>query len=142
MVKRFGFNKLLISLLILTLCVAMIVPALAYDPSTLCNGSRGEEVRALQRMLIDLGYLKGEADGIFGNQTEKAVRRFQWKNGLKADGVAGPKTLAKLYAGTGNKAAESTPSPAPDTRGTRAYPSLCRWPYPQGRRRPGSSSPW
>ena len=75
MINRFVFrNKLLISLLILVLCVSMTVPALAYDPSTLCNGSSGEEVRALQQMLIDLGYLKGDADGIFGNQTEKAVR--------------------------------------------------------------------
>lgn len=129
MVKRFGFNKLLISLLILTLCVAMIVPALAYDPSTLCNGSRGEEVRALQRMLIDLGYLKGDADGIFGNQTEKAVRRFQWKNGLKADGLAGTRTrsaLASAKGGNSAPAAETaaqvqTPAQAPVQAQAKAY---------------------
>ena len=110
MVKKFGLNKLLITLLILTLCVSMIVPALAYDPSTLCNGSSGEEVRALQQILIDLGYLKGDADGIFGNQTEKAVRRFQWKNGLKADGLAGTRTrsaLASAKGGTSAPAAET-----------------------------------
>lgn len=112
MVKRFGFNKLLISLLILTLCVAMIVPALAYDPSTLCNGSRGEEVRALQRMLIDLGYLKGDADGIFGNQTEKAVRRFQWKNGLKADGLAGTRTRSALASAKGGNSAPAAETAA------------------------------
>lgn len=129
MVKRFGFNKLLISLLILTLCVAMIVPALAYDPSTLCNGSRGEEVRALQQMLIDLGYLKGDADGIFGNQTEKAVRRFQWKNGLKADGLAGTRTrsaLASAKGGNSAPAAETaaqvqTPVQAPVQAQAKAY---------------------
>ena len=129
MVKRFGFNKLLISLLILTLCVAMIVPALAYDPSTLCNGSRGEEVRALQRILIDLGYLKGDADGIFGNQTEKAVRRFQWKNGLKADGLAGTRTrsaLASAKGGNSAPAAETaaqvqTPVQAPVQAQAKAY---------------------
>ena len=88
--KRFGFgSKLMISLLALCLCMAMTVPALALDPSTLYNGSRGEEVKALQQKLIDLGYLEGTADGIFGNKTEKAVRRFQWKNGMKTDGLAG-----------------------------------------------------
>ena len=110
MVKKFGLNKLLITLLILSLCVSMIVPALAYDPSTLCNGSSGEEVRALQQMLIDLGYLKGDADGIFGNQTEKAVRRFQWKNGLKADGLAGTRTRSALTSAKGG-----TSAPAAET---------------------------
>lgn len=113
MVKRFGFrNKLLISLMILSLCVSMIVPALAYDPSTLCNGSSGEEVRALQQMLIDLGYLSGEADGIFGNQTEKAVRRFQWKNGLKADGLAGTVTRSALASAKGGKSAPAAQTAA------------------------------
>ena len=115
MINRFELkNRFLISLLILVLCVSMTVPALAYDPSTLCNGSSGEEVRALQQMLIDLGYLKGDADGIFGNKTEKAVRRFQWKNGLKADGLAGTVTrsaLASAKGGNSTPAAQTAAQP-------------------------------
>ena len=122
--KRFGFgSKLMISLLALCLCMAMTVPALALDPSTLYNGSRGEEVKALQQKLIDLGYLEGTADGIFGNKTEKAVRRFQWKNGMSADGLAGKKTLAALNGAQGGEkapAAETAAAAAPATAPTAA----------------------
>ena len=119
--KRFGFGrKLMISLLAICLCMAMTVPALALDPSTLYNGSTGEEVKALQQKLIDLGYLEGTADGIFGNKTEKAVRRFQWKNGMTADGLAGKRTLAALGTAQGGAkapaaetAAASAPAAAP-----------------------------
>jgi N-acetylmuramoyl-L-alanine amidase len=47
-------------------------------------------VRQIQKALHLL------ADGIFGSQTEEAVKNFQMKNGLKADGIVGPATLAKL----------------------------------------------
>ena len=60
-------------------------------------GDRGENVRILQRRLIELGYLSGNADGIFGRQTQNAVERFQNYNNLKVDGIAGPNTLQKLY---------------------------------------------
>lgn len=54
------------------------------------RGSKGEEVK---RMQAALGI---SADGDFGPGTEKALRDWQGKNGLTPDGVAGPKTLAKL----------------------------------------------
>ena len=74
------------------LCVRMLAPAYAYESSTLYNGCRGDDVRELQQALIDLGFLKGTADGIFGNKTENAVRAFQKKNNLSIDGLAGEKT--------------------------------------------------
>ena len=80
-------NRILVSLLILSLCMSMAVPALAYQETTLYNGCRGEGVRAMQQALINLGYLHGNADGIFGIQTEEAVRAFQRSNGLTADGL-------------------------------------------------------
>ena len=111
--KRFGFGrKLMISLLAICLCMAMTVPSLALDPSTLYNGSTGEEVKALQQKLIDLGYLEGTADGIFGNKTEKAVRRFQWKNGMTADGLAGKRTLAALGTAQGGAKAPAAETAA------------------------------
>lgn len=53
-------------------------------------GSRGEVVRRIQKAL----HLY--PDGIFGNMTELAVRKWQQENGLKPDGIVGPATLAKL----------------------------------------------
>lgn len=60
------------------------------------RGSSGSEVRKIQQRLQNWGYFSGEADGIYGPQTEEAVRYFQRKNGLEADGIAGPATLAAL----------------------------------------------
>ena len=60
-------------------------------------GSRGNEVRKIQSKLKQLGYYKGSVDGIYGTNTQKAVISFQKSCGLKADGIAGPKTL--LYLG-------------------------------------------
>ena len=65
---------------------------------TLKNGSQGEDVRALQEMLNKLGFSCGKADGIFGKNTEAAVKAFQAINGLTCDGIAGPQTLKLLAA--------------------------------------------
>ena len=66
-------------------------------PVLLHVNCHGDEVVQLQARLIELGYLKGKADGFFGPKTEDAVKRFQEMNGLKADGYAGPLTLDRLY---------------------------------------------
>ena len=63
----------------------------------LTKGSTGTSVRNLQARLIELGYLTGEADGIYGKATETAVREFQLRNGLKVDGKAGLETQEKLF---------------------------------------------
>jgi len=70
-----------------------------YTPSriTLFKGSAGNNVRWLQTELNNRGYNCGKVDGSFGDKTEKAVKAFQKANGLKQDGICGPKTLAKLY---------------------------------------------
>ena len=57
------------------------------------KGNRGEEVKALQRVLHLFD------DGIFGQLTEEAVKEFQSSNGLTADGVVGDKTWTKLTGG-------------------------------------------
>ena len=59
-------------------------------------GSRGDEVRKVQQKLKNLGYYTGNVDGIFGTQTQSAVRRFQRDKGLSVDGIVGPKTLSAL----------------------------------------------
>ena len=55
---------------------------------TLENGSRGEDVVALQTRLIELGYLDDDADGIFGRNTEAAVRAAREAAGLAEGGAA------------------------------------------------------
>ncbi len=59
-------------------------------------GSRGEEVKNIQRKLKNKGYYTGEIDGIYGSKTTAAVKRFQSDSGLTVDGIAGPKTLKAL----------------------------------------------
>lgn len=59
-------------------------------------GSRGEEVRQIQTKLKRWGYYTGNVDGIYGAQTQKAVRWFQSKNGLTVDGIAGKNTLRAM----------------------------------------------
>lgn len=54
------------------------------------RGAKGPTVAALQEAL------GVNADGSFGGGTEKALKAWQEENGLTADGIAGPKTLAKL----------------------------------------------
>lgn len=61
----------------------------------LMKGDTGADVRELQARLISAGY-SVEHDGWFGDNTEAAVRAFQRKAFLIADGIAGPKTLAAL----------------------------------------------
>ena len=60
------------------------------------KGSSGEMVTQIQTRLKNWGYYKGAVDGKYGSATEKAVKSFQSKNGLTADGQAGDKTLAAL----------------------------------------------
>ena len=64
---------------------------------TLRKGDRGQDVVSMQQALISLGYLKGASDGNFGTGTKTAVENFQKENGLDVDGIAGAKTLEKLY---------------------------------------------
>ena len=65
-------------------------------------GSRGDDVKKLQQTLNQNGYSLA-TDGVYGNNTMAAVRDYQRKNGLSADGIFGSQTSGKLYA-----AAQST----------------------------------
>lgn len=93
------------------------VPTITPSPEykTLQTGSRGEDVKKLQRRLAELGYYTGEVDGVFGNQTRRSVERFQYYNGLSKDGIAGKRTLTILYESADVVLApvDVTPSPSP-----------------------------
>ena len=64
------------------------------------QGSPGDAVRTIQTKLKNWGYFSGTIDGIYGPKTEEAVKYFQRKNGLTADGVVGPATLRALGMST------------------------------------------
>ena len=102
MKESHGNSRLLSALAAACLAFSVPVPSLAYQPGTLRSGMRSEEVREMQSALIRLGYLGGTADGIFGTNTENAVKKFQRASRLKADGLAGAKTLELLYGKAGN----------------------------------------
>jgi peptidoglycan hydrolase-like protein with peptidoglycan-binding domain len=89
-----------------------ITPNNAYH--TLQVGDRGDEVTSMQRRLAELGYYTGNIDGAFGNETRRAVERFQYNQGLSVDGIAGKRTLTVLYESTEVVPAPTdTANPAP-----------------------------
>ena len=55
-------------------------------------GASGDKVKELQKWLTDYGYYSGDVDGVFGADTEKAVKTFQEEAGLIVDGVVGNDT--------------------------------------------------
>ena len=97
------------------------LPQMVKPTTTVRSGSRGNDAKLVQKRLIDLKYLTGTADGIFGSKSVAALKAFQRKNGLVADGVAGSGTNAVLFSYTALAAdyvpiatpAPVTPSPVP-----------------------------
>ncbi|EAW36236.1 peptidoglycan-binding protein [Lyngbya sp. PCC 8106] len=69
----------------------------AYKTCFLKYRSQGEEVKKLQQQLNNWGFSAGTVDGIFGRKTRAAVIRFQKYQGLKPDGIVGPKTTQALW---------------------------------------------
>jgi len=100
-------QKFIALLAALLVCLVPLASSLAYESTTLSHGMQGEEVQKLQEALITLGYLKGTADGIYGNKTENAVRKFQRKNKLSADGLAGVKTKELIFSKASGKSTSS-----------------------------------
>ena len=80
-------------LLLNTLVLGFAQSALA---ASYRQGDSGSAVTTIQTKLKRWGYFDGPVDGVYGSKTTKAVRAFQQKNGLTADGVAGPATLKAL----------------------------------------------
>ena len=64
-------------------------------------GKFNETVRIAQQKLKQWSYYKGAVDGLYGPRTGQAVRDFQRKNGLAADGIIGPQTRKALGMPTG-----------------------------------------
>ena len=88
--------------------------------TTLKSGAKGEAVKELQRRLKELGYYNNSIDGDYGAKTVVAVKAFQKKNGLTADGVAGSSTLKKLNSTSAVKANTTTNNNTTTTDGLKS----------------------
>lgn len=78
---------------------------------TIDRGQRGHHVSKVQTMLKHQGFLHDSVDGIYGHNTEQAVRKFQKSKGLAVDGRVGPATmgvLEKMETRKGGQSAKNT----------------------------------
>lgn len=78
------------------------------------DGQPSSSVRGIQTALKNAGFYSGNIDGVKGKGTRKAIRDFQKANGLKADGVVGPKTreLLNKYESGSTAAVSAAAAPA------------------------------
>jgi rare lipoprotein A (peptidoglycan hydrolase) len=88
--------RTLLTITALILALAAPASAATLGQRTLAKGDHGGDVVTLQRVLAMKGYSVGPADGIFGRMTKLAVKRFQKRKGLAADGRVGPQTTHAL----------------------------------------------
>lgn len=93
--------------------------------AVLKQGARGGEVKEVQRRLKNWGYYNGSVDGIYGPATISAVKYFQKKNGLTADGICGKATYAALGMNDSVRVLEngSTDSESSSSGGNSDYTS-------------------
>lgn len=83
-----------------------------YVKGTLYRGIKEPAaVKDMQKKLIDCGYLNDSADGVFGKNTEAAVKAFQKAAKLNVDGIAFPQTLNKLEKEWKKQQKKATPKP-------------------------------
>lgn len=102
-----------IKVIIIIFAISMFSMVSIYSVQALSKyGSRGNEVTQIQSKLKRWGYYNGKVDGIYGSQTQSAVKYFQRKNGLTVDGIAGPATLKAMgiMSSSGNSSSGSTSS--------------------------------
>ena len=90
--KKRIFKSIILLLLVTTLISVLFVENNEVEALSK-YGSTGSEVRTIQDKLKRWGYYTGNVDGIYGSLTVAAVKKFQQKNGLTVDGIAGTKTL-------------------------------------------------
>lgn len=93
--KNKKIKILCMSSLLLFIC-GFFVFSVVFGANYVYYGSASSKVKPVQQKLKQWGYYDGSIDGKFGAGTEKAVKSFQKKNNLTADGKCGKKTLEKM----------------------------------------------
>lgn len=102
--------KRFITCLFIFIAVSLSVFSQNYTRSLMLKKERmnGDDVQAIQKKLIDLGFLpSGEDDGWFGPKTKLAVQEFQLFYNLESDGIAGRKTFTAMFNETSNQKYDS-----------------------------------
>ena len=115
---RSNVQKVLALLLAALLLLGCLPLAAAQEQpfETLQKGSRGEDVLRMKRRLRELGYFRtDDLNDMFNDYTVKALKTFQKKNSLEADGIFDEETSRALYADTALPAVAPTPLPPPRT---------------------------
>ncbi|MDO4345564.1 MAG: peptidoglycan-binding protein [Eubacteriales bacterium] len=109
----------------------------ASSDGSLSYGDSGTAVKTMQQMLMMTGFSCGDsgADGNFGDNTLAALKSFQSKNGLSADGVYGSSTKAKLtavynalgvFTATAKNSVAVRTGPSVDNANLAAYPNVAK----------------
>lgn len=99
--------------LLLALILSLVISGMAFaalGDRYLAKGMRGSDVRDMQSRLIQLGYVVGPLDGIYGVKTQAGVRLFQKEHGINANGIAEASTfkeLIRLTTGSTNATGKS-----------------------------------
>lgn len=88
-----NYRNVICGIMAVLLLTSLLVTAVS---ASYKRGSSGETVKQIQTKLKEWGYYDGAVDGVFGSGTEKAVKYFQQKNGLTADGKVGQATMDAL----------------------------------------------
>ena len=86
----------IVAIVVLNLFIIALFPSHRAQETLSKLGSSGSEVKQIQTKLKNWGYFNDKIDGIYGPKTQAAVIWFQKKNGLTADGIAGPATLKAM----------------------------------------------
>ncbi len=86
----------IVAIVVLNLFIIALFPSNNAQETLSKLGSSGSEVKQIQTKLKNWGYFNDKIDGIYGPKTQAAVIWFQKKNGLTADGIAGPATLKAM----------------------------------------------
>ncbi len=95
--KKIVKSKLCLRAGAILLCVCLVAGVFSIAAgASYRKGDSGSMVTEIQTKLKNWGYYSGEIDGIFGSQTDGAVRYFQRRNGLTVDGIVGRQTLAAM----------------------------------------------
>ena len=87
------------------------------------DGSRGAAVQRVQELLIEQGFLDGDADGVCGPQTVAAIKEFQKSRGLTEDGICGDGTYYYLSGGQTYEGESAGPVREEKAAGAASIPS-------------------
>lgn len=101
-------------------------------PNAIVAQAYSYDTKTIQQKLKSWGYYKGSVDGVYGAKTREAVKAFQRKNGLTADGVVGPATAKAMGISSTSTTTTST-STKGDVVSVKTYQQkLKSWGYYTG----------